>query len=77
MRPSPAGRVIGEVVKELRSQAKISQEKLAELADLHRTYISFIELGLVTPSIAVVFRLADALAIKVGDLVTMARARLT
>ncbi|MDQ3635353.1 MAG: helix-turn-helix domain-containing protein [Acidobacteriota bacterium] len=35
----------GENVRKIRLQRGISQEKLAELAGLHRTYISSIELG--------------------------------
>jgi len=35
----------GQRVRDLRKQKNISQEKLAELADLHRTYIGMIERG--------------------------------
>jgi transcriptional regulator with XRE-family HTH domain len=33
----------GEKVRELRTKKGLSQEKLAEIADVHRTYIGMIE----------------------------------
>ena len=35
----------GERVRELRTKKGLSQEELAELSGLHRTYISSLELG--------------------------------
>ena len=40
---------------------KLSQTQLAELVDIHRTYISSIELGKVSVSFDILFKLADAL----------------
>ncbi len=37
--------IIGGIVRSKRKKQKISQERLAELADLHPTYISEIERG--------------------------------
>jgi XRE family transcriptional regulator, regulator of sulfur utilization len=74
--PPPAGRAFGEAVRKCRLQAGISQEKLAELADLSRDYISLIELGKVTPSIAVALKLAAALNTAVGDLIATVREKL-
>jgi transcriptional regulator with XRE-family HTH domain len=42
----------------------MSQEKLAELADLHRTYISQIERGLKSPSLKALVAIADSLEMK-------------
>lgn len=36
---------IGAAVRELRTTAKLSQEELAEKADLHRTYVGGVERG--------------------------------
>lgn len=47
---------------------KISQEKLAELADIHTSYIGQIERGLRYPSLKVLFKIADALNVKLADL---------
>lgn len=54
----------GKVLRKYRLQQKFSQEKLAELANLDRTYISQIERGLKSPSIKSLLALAHALQIK-------------
>lgn len=46
-----------------RKKKRLSQTQLAELADIHRTYISAIELGKVGVSFDVLFRLSDALEV--------------
>ena len=51
----------GAVVRKLREKKGASQEAFAEIAGVHRTYISSIELGKVQISIAVAQKLADAL----------------
>ena len=51
----------GEKVKAIRKSQKVSQEKLAELAELDRTYISDIENGKRNVSIETVFKIAKAL----------------
>ncbi len=54
----------GTILHKYRLQQHLSQEKLAELANLDRTYISQIERGLKSPSIQTLFALAQALHIK-------------
>jgi transcriptional regulator with XRE-family HTH domain len=66
----------GAVLKAMRTDAGISQENLAELADIDRTYPSLIERGLRQPTIGRVIAIADALRIEPGELVTMTVARL-
>lgn len=56
--------VFGKVLRKYRLQQKISQERLAELASLDRTFISQIERGLKSPSIPTLFALTQALHIK-------------
>ncbi len=51
-----------------RKKRRLSQTQLAELADIHRTYVSAIELGKVGVSFDVLFRLADALGVPVKQL---------
>ncbi|MCH6201987.1 helix-turn-helix domain-containing protein [Aquiflexum sp. LQ15W] len=51
----------GEKVKAIRKNQNVSQEKLAELAELDRTYISDIENGKRNVSIETVFKIAKAL----------------
>jgi transcriptional regulator with XRE-family HTH domain len=55
-------------VKEVRNSKGISQEKLAELANLHRTYISSIELGQRNVSLVNIERLANALQCDIHEL---------
>ncbi len=57
-------------VKELRNAAGLSQEKLAEKADLHRTYISSIELGNRNVALENIERIAQALQVNIQDLFT-------
>ena len=54
----------GDRVRELRKARNLSQEKLAELADLHRTYIGDIERGERNVSLENIGKIAKAL--KVG-----------
>lgn len=58
----------GKNVKKYRTEAKISQEKLGELCDLHRTYISDIERGKRNISINNIEKIALALNIDIQSL---------
>lgn len=51
----------GKKVLFYRKQKKLSQEELAELAGLHRTYIGQIEAGLRNVAIKNIWKLAKAL----------------
>jgi len=59
----------GNVLRELRDENNISQEKLAEYCDLDRTYISLLERGLRQPTITTIFKLAKALNISPSALI--------
>lgn len=48
----------------------ISQEKLAELANLHRTYISSIERAEKVPSLITIVKISKALNITISELTT-------
>ena len=58
----------GIVVRNIRSHKNISQEKLADLSGLHRTYISDIELGKRNISLENIERISKALDISLNDL---------
>lgn len=51
----------GKVIRNLRREAGLSQEELAYRCDLHRTYISQLERGIKSPSLATIEALASAL----------------
>jgi len=58
----------GTVVRDRRTQLGISQEDLAERADLHRTYVSDVERGARNVSLQSIAKLASALEISVSAL---------
>lgn len=58
---------LGARVRMLRQARGLSQEKLAELAGLHRTYISSVELGKRNVSLLNIQALANALGVSVEE----------
>lgn len=58
----------GRNVAKVRTERGLSQENLAEQANLDRTYVSGIERGVRNPGIKVVIRLARGLRVSVDDL---------
>lgn len=56
-------------LQQLRREQNISQEKLAELSGLHRTYISSLERGARNPTITTLYSVANALNIEISYLV--------
>jgi transcriptional regulator with XRE-family HTH domain len=65
-------RTFGRAVRRSRESAGLSQEEFAERADIHRTYVSSIELGKVSVGIDVANKLAMALGTHLSDLVRQA-----
>ena len=59
---------IGKRIKELRQSKNLSQEALAHLAELDRTYIPSIEKGERNVSIEVIQKLSIAFGIKISEL---------
>lgn len=57
------------MIRQLRTDRGLTQEKLAELADLNVSYIGFLERGENVPTLTIVLDLADALEVDAGDLV--------
>ena len=58
----------GKAVRDARIKKGMSQERLADLSELHRTYISDIELGKRNVSIGNIEKIADALDMKISDI---------
>ena len=59
----------GEKLRDIRLDLGYSQEELSFKAGLHRTYISSVERGKRNISITNIKKLADALGLKMKDLV--------
>ena len=62
-------KLIGEAIRLYRKKCGLTQEALAEKADLHPVYIGELERGEQTVSIAALMRIAKALRVRVRDLV--------
>ncbi len=56
-------KILGERVRELRKERALSQETLAELAEIHVNHLRRVELGQANPTYLVLLRLAAALKI--------------
>jgi transcriptional regulator with XRE-family HTH domain len=69
--PDPKS-VFGQNVRRIRTEAGLSQEELADRAELHRTYISSIERGQRNVSIENIFAIAAALGVSPTELVKLA-----
>ena len=59
---------LGHEIKKGREALHKSQEDLAFEAGIHRTYVSMIERGKKSPTLAVIVRLANALHVKPSEL---------
>lgn len=58
----------GIKVKEIRNQKNLSQEQLAHLANVHRTYIGMIERAEKNITLLNIEKIAKALEVKINDL---------
>jgi len=63
---------LGRASRRERETLGLSQEKFAERANIHRTYVSSIELGKVSIGIEIAQSLAHALDLKLTELVRKA-----
>ena len=62
-------KILGDAIRRHREQLGLSQEKLAEKANLHPVYIGKIERGEQWISLHALLRVAKALKMRVRDLV--------
>jgi transcriptional regulator with XRE-family HTH domain len=59
----------GQIVKKHRLAKKLSQEALAEIADVHPTYVGLLERNQRTPGLDVAERIAKAFGLTLSQLV--------
>ena len=62
-------KAFGKALRQCREQARVSQEELAHLAHVDRTFVSRAERGVSQPSLATVLSLAKALNVSAATLV--------
>jgi transcriptional regulator with XRE-family HTH domain len=65
---SKISKIIGETIRAERTKAGLSQEKLAEKADLARNYIGNIERAEYKITVEALARIAKALNLRISDL---------
>jgi transcriptional regulator with XRE-family HTH domain len=69
---STAARIAQNIASTIKVQRKamgITQEELADLAGIDRTYASQLERAIANPSLTVLCRVADALELNLTDLI--------
>ena len=59
---------LGRQIKRLRKKRSLTQEQLAELVRVTPKYIQYLEKGKYRPSLKLLYRLAQKLGVKTGDL---------
>jgi transcriptional regulator with XRE-family HTH domain len=64
---------IGLNVQRLRRAKGLTQEELADRAEMHQTYLSGVENGARNPSVLVLARIAKALSVDIEELVKRKR----
>lgn len=78
-RPSPSHArdpvlvAFGQAIRDMRAELKVSQEELADNADVDRSYLSSIERGEQNAGLMSLHRLAAALGVSLSELVLNAR----
>lgn len=73
MRNPDVLRAFGKHLREFREKRGLSQEKLAELADLHRNYTGLLERGGANPTLLALVGLARALKVRPYKLIETLR----
>jgi transcriptional regulator with XRE-family HTH domain len=59
---------VGETIRTYRKRANLTQEKLAERADLHHNFIGEVERGNMEISLGSLLKIAKALGVRARDL---------
>lgn len=59
---------LGQAIRRRRLEAGLSQEQLAERADVHRNHVGFVERGERSPTVVVLDRIAQGLGIPAWEL---------
>jgi transcriptional regulator with XRE-family HTH domain len=74
---SPEHAALGEAIRLARVERGLSQEQLADAAGVHVTHLGGVERGVRNPNYSTLVRIAGALGVSPGALVTRADALVT
>lgn len=64
----PEAEKFGLIVRRLRESRGLTQEELAERAEVSATYIGFVERGDNVPTLTIILQIASALGVKPSEL---------
>ncbi len=67
--PELDSKIVGKVIADFRKKKGISQEVISGLAVIGRTHLSAIERGERKPTLETLYRLSNALDVKMSDIV--------
>lgn len=67
--------IFGDVIRTIRKEKKISQERLAVDSDLQRSFISRLERGKTQPTLITIFELSKALNVDPADIIIQVQRR--
>lgn len=65
-------KIVGRVIKNFREERKLSQEVLSGLAGIDRSHLSKIELGLRSPTVNALYKIANAMDLKASEILSAA-----
>lgn len=63
--------ITGRIIRELREQRGLTQEVLSGLAAVSRSHLAEIESGRINANVETLWRIAEALSIRLSDLIRM------
>lgn len=69
---SPEHAALGEAIRRSRKRAELSQEQLADLAEINAEKIGILERGRGNPTYATLALVASALEMRIGELTALA-----
>lgn len=64
-------RITGMVIKDLRQKKGLTQEVVSGLANIPRSHLAMIENGQVSPKVDTLWKIAEALGIKLSKLIEL------
>lgn len=69
-------KITGQIIGALRTQRGMSQEVLSGLAGIARSHLGMIEIGSKKPNVETLWRIAEALGLRLSELFQMVEKRL-